>query len=625
MSNSQNFNSTVTTSEESVVGPPTWRKVVYTSLAALTFLYLTITIILFYTRRKNISDIKYRPMRLNILNTVAIIVLSFTCRVLAFTWVVKYNLAKLRMSMAYSQPSFYNNTSNPPISPMSPMRERLEFPESKLMNRLRKFRQYVTDKWLTSWVITPIMILVLIGSSIAQIINPTISIIPLNTNCSTIGPGAIPLFVLIGFFLIIVCPILFYLLYGINDAFGLRNELMVTLISGVVAYVCYFVFELLLRNWRNYVGSFMFGWVTLILGHTLSITIPVIKSFKNKKFNSSSSSSGEKILKTGSKKYAQFEKVLADRELFESYKICAAACFCTELVIFLQEYQFLKLLVAQSCTPTSKELLPPLTPKLCVSDSGQISFTDGAGILDTNLTSATLISPSLISTPCTVSIVNTVSAASWIPFPHELKNDYLTFYDTFFDTNSDLAINFSGNLLNIAKNKIEKGQYEISMYESSRDEPDAKREMSMPVTGDISSPHSDNNIPPSLATLYSTSSFRFGNIKNSSSNGSNDSLGTHSKYSESQQQQKTDLLPFYRRPRFTSFITTIVINFIFPFINGVMLGLGEICANEIAFRMEKYGTGIGKIKLKKKVMPDGKEIDDTEIVYVQVTPVAPII
>lgn len=503
MSNSQNFNSTVTTSEESVVGPPIWRKVVYTSLAALTFLYLTVTIILFYTRRKNISDIKYRPMRLNILNTVAIIVLcmmfclcsafypnqypcflihwpayigfflycsSFTCRVLAFTWVVKYNLAKLRMSMAYSQPSFYNNTSNPPISPMSPMRERLEFPESKLMNRLRKFRQYVTDKWLTSWVITPIMILVLIGSSIAQIINPTISIIPLNTNCSTIGPGAIPLLVLIGFFLIIVCPILFYLLYGINDAFGLRNELMVTLVSGVVAYVCYFVFELLLRNWRNYVGSFMFGWVTLILGHTLSITIPVIKSFKNKKFNSSSSSSGEKILKTGSKKYAQFEKVLADRELFESYKICAAACFCTELVIFLQEYQFLKLLVAQSCTPSSKELLPPLTPKLCVSDSGQISFTDGAGILDTNLTSATLISPSLISTPCTVSIVNTVSAASWIPFPHELKNDYLTFYDTFFDTNSDLAINFSGNLLNIAKNKIEKGQYEISMYESSRDE-----------------------------------------------------------------------------------------------------------------------------------------------------------
>ncbi|CAJ0834797.1 13085_t:CDS:2, partial [Entrophospora sp. SA101] len=41
--------------------------------------------------------------------------------------------------------------------------------------------------------------------------------------------------------------------------------------------------------------------------------------------------------------------------------------------------------------------------------------------------------------------------------------------------------------------------------------------------------------------------------------------------------------------------------------------------------VEKYGTGIGKIKLKKKVMPDGKVIDDTEIVYVQVTPVAPII
>nr|CAG8668935.1 8210_t:CDS:2 [Entrophospora candida] len=84
--------------------------------------------------------------------------------------------------------------------------------------------------------------------------------------------------------------------------------------------------------------------------------------------------------------------------------------------------------------------------------------------------------------------------------------------------------------------------------------------------------------------------------------------------------------------------------------------LGEICANEIAFRMgwfglrnvpssgnngrsgrnaiplgpkEKYGSGIGIIKLKKKkVMPDGKEVEveegDGEIVYAQMAPVGPI-
>ncbi|CAG8612595.1 11017_t:CDS:2 [Ambispora gerdemannii] len=45
------------------------------------------------------------------------------------------------------------------------------------------------------------------------------------------------------------------------------------------------------------------------------------------------------------------------------------------------------------------------------------------------------------------------------------------------------------------------------------------------------------------------------------------------------------VVPIYRRPRFIAFMSTLTANFLFPFINGVMLGLGEICANEFAFRM----------------------------------------
>ncbi|CAG8759699.1 13618_t:CDS:1, partial [Funneliformis caledonium] len=113
------------------------------------------------------------------------------------------------------------------------------------------------------------------------------------------------------------------------------------------------------------------------------------------------------------------------------------------------------------------------------------------------------------------------------------------------------------------------------------------------------------------------------------------------------------VVPFYRHPKFISFLQTFTMNFVFPFINGVMLGFGEICANELAFRMgwfgvrnmpplisgrrnaiplgprEKYGTGIGRSERRTKTTKtvDGKEIieESSEMVYAQMAPAGPIV
>ncbi|CAG8438805.1 19301_t:CDS:2 [Rhizophagus irregularis] len=110
------------------------------------------------------------------------------------------------------------------------------------------------------------------------------------------------------------------------------------------------------------------------------------------------------------------------------------------------------------------------------------------------------------------------------------------------------------------------------------------------------------------------------------------------------QTDSQDVVPFYRHPKFISFLQIFTMNFVFPFINGVMLGFGEICANELAFRMgwfgirnlplvsgrnviplgprRKYGTGIGEIKTKRTKIVDGKEVteEETEMVYAQMAP-----
>jgi len=52
------------------------------------------------------------------------------------------------------------------------------------------------------------------------------------------------------------------------------------------------------------------------------------------------------------------------------------------------------------------------------------------------------------------------------------------------------------------------------------------------------------------------------------------------------------VLTFYKPPTILSLIRTAAINLILPFINGVMLGFGEIFAHELAFRWGWRGAKV---------------------------------
>ncbi|CAG8606653.1 7965_t:CDS:2 [Acaulospora morrowiae] len=392
---------------------PSWRKGIYSALGILTFIYLTTTVILFYLRRHKILDIQFRPLRLNLFNSLATIMLcvmfcfrsgfypnefpcfiihwtsyigfflyfsALTCRVLSFTWVARYNIVKLRMSVSCNSNFHLPKTPKTPEGSMGEMGD-FDFPSLRSMVRLKKFKRYATDKWLSTWVLYPILGFAFLLALVMQILMPQLSIRPVKT----------------------VCPV------------GAEKPTVMEV------------------------------------------------------FDSSSSGTGSNQQTTlKSKKYELFEKVLEDARLFELYKACAAACFCTELILFLKEFQHLKVLVSRCCTPSNRELLPPPTPKLVFAETGHISFPETPRFPSMPLSPLSL--SFITNTPCTKSIVETVTAASWIPFPYELKSNYKMFYDTFLNPDSDLSINFSGSLLNKVKEKIERGQYDLSMYESAREE-----------------------------------------------------------------------------------------------------------------------------------------------------------
>jgi len=52
------------------------------------------------------------------------------------------------------------------------------------------------------------------------------------------------------------------------------------------------------------------------------------------------------------------------------------------------------------------------------------------------------------------------------------------------------------------------------------------------------------------------------------------------------------LVTLYKPPTFLSLLRTAAINLMLPFINGVMLGFGEIFAHELAFRWGWRGAKV---------------------------------
>jgi Outer membrane protein TOM13 len=60
----------------------------------------------------------------------------------------------------------------------------------------------------------------------------------------------------------------------------------------------------------------------------------------------------------------------------------------------------------------------------------------------------------------------------------------------------------------------------------------------------------------------------------------------------------TSIITFYKPPTILSLLRTTAINLILPFINGVMLGFGEIFAHELAFRWGWRGAKVNTYRFE---------------------------
>ncbi|PWY86411.1 outer membrane protein Tom13 [Aspergillus sclerotioniger CBS 115572] len=83
--------------------------------------------------------------------------------------------------------------------------------------------------------------------------------------------------------------------------------------------------------------------------------------------------------------------------------------------------------------------------------------------------------------------------------------------------------------------------------------------------------------------------------------------------SGSQSSSSSSPLILYKPPTFWSILRGAAINLVLPFVNGLMLGFGELFAHEAAYRLGWSGTKVFPTHRRSRPLGPGVEVRDTPL------------
>ncbi|KAJ1822602.1 hypothetical protein LPJ75_000341 [Coemansia sp. RSA 2598] len=174
--------------------------------------------------------------------------------------------------------------------------------------------------------------------SIIQALTKDLSIVPMRYSKCPVGVWEyFPLYALTALYCVILTPIIVYHIWPIKDAFGIRHDI---LLNNLFTFVCIAMF--MVQTNKGFGGKDPFWdsflWCALLfnMSQFTSVIIPLIRSYRQSDAFTWSDNSGRSASKE------LFYRVLNHPELFEKLKVYSAANFCTEITLFLEEYQVLK-------------------------------------------------------------------------------------------------------------------------------------------------------------------------------------------------------------------------------------------------------------------------------------------
>ncbi|CAI2172601.1 3260_t:CDS:10 [Funneliformis geosporum] len=458
-----------------------WLQILYIFLGVSIAFFLTITTYLFYHRRKQIKDMETRSMRLSITFAISNIIFcpvlviyngfykdTFPCYVILWNiylsvviYLAVIFIRGLRLiflaQLSYAMLEATWGTKPTLMLEQNNEENRLNknFTVKEHLKWYRKQKKYSTDKVLCYglFFVVGIVVIALMGMTIFI---DEFSIKNTKKDCAFI---------------------LYYFLRTIEESYGLRRDFLKNICIFIFSLVLYILWITVFQTADSIWRPLMWLPTALVSSHVITILIPIIRSYDKNDDSKDECREQERMMR--------FSQVLGDDDLFEQYKICTASFFCAELMLFIEEYQFLKKTVLRyyykSQTHELIEIDNPLlndNAATCqnstfweVSDP-EPSLTDEMMPRDVQLSAGIEKNVS----PVTVSIHdNLVKCLSKPPpanekIPKILRPYFFRFFRIFLVPSADLAVNVIDSTIRDVTAKINTEDYRLDMFETAKAE-----------------------------------------------------------------------------------------------------------------------------------------------------------
>ncbi|KAI8322146.1 hypothetical protein GQ54DRAFT_159166 [Martensiomyces pterosporus] len=390
-----------------------------------------------------------------------------------------------------------------------------------ICRRLRKYarvQKYTTDRFLLL-TIGGIMTCVFIMTLVFTFTCAEYAERPLRRQCH-FTYAEYPVIVAISVFLVIICPFLLSKVWRLNDAYGIKNDLIICVTLAVFNLTLAMIWETKLPRLRLILSGLFYAFLSALAMHITSVVFPLVRSWRvaskaRMMWPASYTSSVDITLLINGDQEAHmmaeqrmfgvradtFFHILEDPMQFETFCKFAAQSFCSELTAFISEYQALKRRTLNAFTRLQnskksesasniKDLysefpsVPTDRPFVAGDDAlrgpgdsilgkifgkrPSIYSVAGPANLRSRVGGQTSIKESILDTLRTrMPLLNLTSSSQ---FPPSLERNLRLFVNMFIRPEAEMAVNLPGSVVDAILMSMDSGNLHLTLLDRAKDE-----------------------------------------------------------------------------------------------------------------------------------------------------------
>ncbi|KAJ2483004.1 hypothetical protein IWW56_000687 [Coemansia sp. RSA 2131] len=362
-------------------------------------------------------------------------------------------------------------------------------PEMKLYKRLHKYtrlQRYTSPRALLTFVLGHLAVAVVL-SLVTNIINKQFSLSPISMVCKLIW-GFLPAVGFVGLYVVFVLPVLLYKCWSLKDAYGIRNDLVVSMIIGAACIILTVLWETILFHLALRWSGFFYTWMCALVLHTASIAVPLWQAIRHSRdvihrmHGASSLGNPMAAVIAGAgghdmSKRSEFNAILADPYEYRYFCDFAASCFCSEMTAFIDEYQALKGLTVIALgsedmwRDEANHVEPDYMARMASNIDADLGYLAIAGRQHSSAKALRL------QTSPTVSILETARAVypqydmnDATPFPVAAMDKLVAIFSVFVNSNSYTAVSLPSAMVLRLRERLGKSQLTVTILDEIKDE-----------------------------------------------------------------------------------------------------------------------------------------------------------